>query len=179
MGHPVPISPSLCLSPSLDSCLPPPLAQPPRAPSPGTCSPMAALPEHPISPSPLGLHASHSPITLFLQLPQPKGILSLDIQTPMCPRLQGSPPSGTQFPPCHVSRYRVPLPRPQGTTLAPGLWGSLSSGTQSPSSPAIPHPPSKCPPPWAAVGGVGTCTLTRMSLDSLGLVLEKDCPKQR
>lgn len=29
------------------------------------------------------------------------------------------------------------------------------------------------------VVGFGYCTLTRMSLDSLGLALEKACPKQR
>lgn len=178
MGHPVPISPSLCLSPSLDSCLPPPLAQPPRAPSPGTCSPMAALPEHPISPSPLGLHTSHSPITLFLQLPQPKGILSLDIQTPMCPRLQGSPPLRHTVPslPClQIQGSPTQTPRNNSRSWTLGVPLLRDPEPQLPRNP--PPPPNKCPPPWAAVGGVGT--LTRMSLDSLGLVLEKDCPKQR
>lgn len=47
--------------------------------------------------------------------------------------------------------------------------------TQIPISPG----PLKSTPPWAAVVSVDSCTLTKMSLDSLGLALQKDCPKQR
>lgn len=168
-------------------------------PAPKGPHPWAAA-SHPILLSPLPRHQP-PPISLVPQgfpslgtvshLPQPlRAHLLRHPDPPSPPDPEGQPPPSYSDP--HVTQtLRVPTPRPQGTLISPSPGRSPSSGTQSPISHRPPESPSlgtqtpvspgpqESPPPWAAEVGVGPCTLTRMSLDSLGLALEKDCPKQR
>ena len=172
------------------------------------CSPRVPLPGDPtcsLSPSPqgsrsLGTQTSPSPLVskgpppLSLSSPispSPQGIPSLVTQIPIPPAPEGPPPQALRPP--SPSDSEGPLlwaPRPP-SPLAPKSPSPQAPRAPSPTDlqgPLLGHPDLHLPwPPRVspslgsseAVVRVGPCTLTRMSLDSLGLALEKDCPKQR